>query len=207
METPATPYLTSLSERFALIMVNLCHTVGWCVAKHRAGFSGYFVAQAIVPLQVPIWDRFTKLRKQVEKLLAKLATGWRPVAAKPRAYAKREMKVATGVRLPTKFGWLVGLSQETARYGAFLQDLLSEPETIALVAEVSPLRRLLRPICHALGMQPGPPLGPVVRPPSSGPAVPRDNQGRYCKPQPPARRPGRHWIEPYPGTDIRFEVV
>ena len=206
METAATQYLTSLSERFALIMVNLCHTVGWCVAKHRAGFSGYFVAQAIVPLQVPIWDRFTKLRKQVEKLLAKLATGWRPVAAKPRAYAKREMKPVTGVRLPTKFGWLVGLSQETARYGAFLQDLLSEPETIALVAEVSPLRRLLRPLCHALAVQPGPPLGPVVQNPKPGPGLPRDIKGRFRRAMAPVRSAAKHWIEPYPGTDIRFEV-
>ena len=204
METKDIPYLTSLSQRFALIVVGLCAVVGGCVARRRAGLDRYYLDPAIVPLIDPIWHWLNNSRKRVEKLLAKLATGWRPVVAKPRA--QRTANPVTGVRLPTRFGWLVGLSQETGAYGEQLQKLLSEPETIALVAEVSTLRRLLRPLCNALALRPGPPLGKIVSAPKVGPVVPRDRNGRFRRPMAPWRGLAKHWIEPYPGTDIRFLV-
>ena len=117
METQDIPYLTRLSQRFALIVVALCASVAGCVSKRRAGLDRYFVDPAIVPLIEPIWHRFNNLRKRVEKLLAKLATGWRPVEAKARVGGTGGAKPEVGVRLPTRFGWLVGLSQETMCYG------------------------------------------------------------------------------------------
>ena len=209
METKDIPYLTSLSQRFALIVAALCAVVGGCVARRRAGLDRYYLDPAIVPLIDPIWHWLNNSRKRVEKLLAKLATGWRPVVAKPRAQKKVDVaraKPVTGVRLPRRFGWRVGLSQETGAYGEQLQKLLSEPETVALVAEVSTLRRLLRPLCNALAWQPGPPLGKIVVPVKPGPVVPRDKNGRFRRPMGPWRGTAKHWIEPYPGTDIRFLV-
>ena len=128
------------------------------------------------------------------------------MVAKPRVRKKGEVTPETGIQLPRRFGWLVGLSQETGAYGGQLQTLLNEPETIALVAEVSGLRRLLRPLCNALALQPGPPLGKIVQAPKAGPAVPRDKKGRFRRPMAPWRGTAKHWIEPYPGTDIRFLV-
>ena len=209
METQDIPYLTSLSQRFALIVVRVCAVLGGCVARRRAGLDRYYLDPAIVPLIDPIWHWLNNKRKRVEKLLAKLATGWRPVVAKPRTRTTSDVaraKPVTAVRLPTRFGWLVGMSQETGAYGEQLQYLLSEPEAIALVAEVSPLRRLLRPLCNAFAWQPGPPLGKIVPAPKPGPAVPRDKDGRFRRPMAPWRSPAKHWIEPYPGTDIRFLV-
>ena len=217
METPAIPYPTSLSQRFALMMVSLCAVVGGCIARRRAGLDRFYLDPGIAPFIDPIWHRINNLRKRVEKLLAKLATGWRPVAAKPRARKKLEAKPDVkpeadvepkiGVRLPTRFGWLVVMVQETGAYAGRLQYLLDDPEMAALVAEVSPLRRLLRPLCHALAVQPGPPLGPVVQNPKPGPGLPRDIKGRFRRAMAPVRSAAKHWIEPYPGTDIRFEVT
>ena len=108
METQDIPYLTSLSQRFALIVVRLCASVAGCVSKHRSGLDRFFLDPAIVPLIDPIWHWLNNSRKRVEKLLAKLATGWRPVAAKPRARRPGGVKPETGVRLPRRFGWLAG---------------------------------------------------------------------------------------------------
>ena len=91
-------------------MVRVCAVLRGCVARRRAGLDRYYLDPAIVPLIVPIWHWLNNRRKRVEKLLAKLATG---------------------VRLPRRFGWLVGMSQETGAYGEQLQYLLSEPEAVS----------------------------------------------------------------------------
>ena len=209
MEIFASLFLTSLAQRFALIVGGLRLTVGNCVARHRMGVSQYPVDLAIVPLVGPIQARLQRMRQRFERLMARLAAGWRPVVVMgpvvKRAYVARP-RPEDAVRLPTRFGWLVGLTQEAAIDGERLRVLLEEPAVKAVVEAVPGVQRLLRPWCHALGVRPGPPLGKSVDAAKVVLNFPRDRRGRFMRVVEKGPPYPRHWIEPYPGTDIRFLV-
>ena len=209
MEIFASHLLTSLAQRFALIVGELRLVVGNCVGRHRAGLNWYFLDPAIVPLVGPIQVRLQRMKLRFERLMARLAAGWRPGLVVPRERKRPEVartRAVGAVRFPTRFGWLVGLTQEAAVYGVCLQELLDAPEMRAVVAEVPAVQRLLRPFCHALGVRPGPPLGKVVDPARVVLNFPRDRLGRFVRAVVKGPRFPRHWIEPYPGSDIRFLV-
>ena len=71
MEIFASLFLTSLAQRFALIVGGLRLTVGNCVARHRMGVSQYPVDLAIVPLVGPIQARLQRMRQRFERLMAR----------------------------------------------------------------------------------------------------------------------------------------
>ena len=61
---------------------------------------------------------------------------------------------AMSARLPREFGWVGRMLPEAAKYAGALQYLLRDPETMALVAKAPQAGRMLRPLCHLLGVRP-----------------------------------------------------
>jgi hypothetical protein len=55
--------------------------------------------------------------------------------------------------LPREFGWVRTLLPETGQYAGVLSYLLRDPELAALLAKAPEAGRMLRPLCHLLGVK------------------------------------------------------
>ncbi len=137
------------------------------------------------PLAVLILDRIRAIKHRFDRLAARIEAGQftpRRPSATPRARTPRPPRAPNP--LPQKFAWMVRLVQETAVYGSQLQNLLQQPEMVALMqAAPAEMRRVLRPLCHMLGVRPPPILAP---PPSARPKPP--SPAALTEPAKPAAR-------------------
>ena len=98
---------------------------------------------------------------------------------RPRSSEPRE-------RLPRGFGWLVRLVPEAACSGAQLQHLLSEPGMAELLAGTPGAKRVLRPLCRMLAVEPSPELMASARRERS---PPQDDKGNNAVARRPVRVP------------------
>jgi hypothetical protein len=103
----------------------------------------------------PLWRYITRTARRFDSIIT------RRVAGKQRSHAPRPGRVPQStprkprVRLPTHRAWLVtSLGHFAAGYANQLNHLLSEPEAAALIAASPQAARLLRPLCHLLGISP-----------------------------------------------------
>jgi hypothetical protein len=84
-------------------------------------------------------------------------TGSSPVASLPQSgegdAREAEKSCAGGARLPRGFGWIRGMVPETAQFAGVLAWLLRDPEMAALVEKTPEAGRILRPLCHLLGVK------------------------------------------------------
>ena len=106
-------------------------------------------------LLILLWSGLQHVSRRLAALAARAAAG--------RALTRRRVAPLTPARraptapfprLPHKFAWLVRLVPEAACYGSQLRHLLSEPEMAALLAASPQARRLLRPLCRMLAVEP-----------------------------------------------------
>ena len=164
---------SAATDRFAAILDALCRSVA-----ASSGMTG--------PLNVLIWSRLRRVAARFAAAAARVGSGVRPagmrhagmrhaarIAAEPGdtacgdtacggtvGAASRPAASPARQRLPGGFGWLVRLAPETTCHGSQLQHLLSDPEMTALLAAAPQIRRLLRPLCRMLAVEPGPDLMP-----------------------------------------------
>ena len=197
MDLPAAPLLRSLSLDLAGIIGLRLRVVGVAGSRDRSA----------VPLFEILYRRVNRLRNRFTALVEKLLAGWRPVAARPQA-SRAGLDRPNGARLPGGYAWFFKLVPgEGAACGAQLQALMLRPEMQVLLAEVPVAGRMLRPLCEILGLAMGPPLGTES---AAQPRTPagngRDVRGRFTRVVGRVKPYLKHWIEPYPGTDIRFLV-
>ena len=109
-----------------------------------------------VGLIVPLWNYISRTARRFDSAITRL------VAGKLRTHAPRQggatepaPRKNPHLRLPTQHAWLVvTLRHHAAGYGSQLNHLLSEPEAAALIAACPQAARLLRPLCHLLGISP-----------------------------------------------------
>lgn len=152
---------------FALIVDGLCRAIAAWGAKNRA--TG--------PVIILAWTKLRRSALQFAVLAAKFHAGALPAQRRSRPASRSDEKSRrsrdpfTGSkpgidspphagprpRLPRTFGWLLHLIPGAACYRGQLVHFLSDPEKAALLA-VPQIARLLRPLCHMLGVQlPKPP--------------------------------------------------
>jgi len=184
----ALPNAPSLSARLTTIIDLLCQAAAarvgrrwraWGVADGRSGvLSGMQM--------VLLWTRLRRVSHRLAALAARAAAG----RALTRRYVAplapiRQAPAAPFPRLPHKFAWLVRLVPEAASSGSQLRHLLAEPEMAALVAASPQARRLLRPLCRMLAVEPlqaarqakPPPDRPDPFNPRNPPASPSSDAG------------------------------
>jgi hypothetical protein len=170
------PQPTDPAERFASIVTGMRKAAADChVAR---GVSG--------PLILLIWNYLGRILNQFAAIAAKVRAGTLPAPRKPRTRAPLAAAEPPLPRKPGKpsllprghlwmiklFGWHVG------NHACLLETLLKDPDMAALIAAAPQLGRLLRPLCRALGRDPGAAALPP-RPPSPanlashGPAAPK----------------------------------
>lgn len=108
-----------------------------------------------VALITPLWSYLSRTVQRFRRVMAHVAAGTlrQPV---PRNSAPTGHR-AGGVRvpLPRARHWLVThLRHEGAVHALYLERLLNQPEAAAIMAGCPQAQRLLRPVCHLLGIRP-----------------------------------------------------
>jgi hypothetical protein len=190
MLAPAPPI--NLSDRFRLSIVGLCGVLAVLASRQPA----------VSELLMLVWRRLRRMSVQFSALADRFRAGkLRVASAAPNRTACRAASRAPSsppsARLPSRpAGWLFRMMPEVdgdgyhvasyrAQVAAFrsqLTYLLNDPETLALI-EATPKQaaRLLRPLCHLLGIESVPALlrkpaadraPPAPAPAAGGPATP-----------------------------------
>ncbi|MEE3504216.1 hypothetical protein [Acidiphilium acidophilum] len=201
-----TPTL-SLTDRFAAIIRGLRNDV--CVRGFQTGLNQLLLALISTRL-TRIIERFATI---VSRDRATPTQPTQPPARKPRPTPEREPAPGLApLRLPYHFAWLLRLVPPTITQGNAavngrigIQSLLDDPELLALIARNRAAGRLLRPLCHMLGIQP-PPLLRRPKPPRSpeptspdppAPAEPPRHRSPRAAPR-PSPFPSRPRPSPFP---------
>ena len=165
--TPASPPIgapiSAPGERLAGILDMLCRAIA-----DRGGrklLAG--------PLVILIWTRLRRLSTRVLRLAARIEAGTNkpPRPRRPRA-APRAKRPPPPLRLPRGKAWLIRLARlESAAAASQLRHLLAQPDMQALAAADPRMGRLLRPLCHMLGVTPTPEIAKPARVARPAPAA------------------------------------
>jgi hypothetical protein len=174
-----------IARRFGLIVAAIAALVA-----HR-----FLRDPRLMPLIIPLWTRLTRTARRFERLMARVATNrlrmprpTRPGTTRPRPSTPDTARPPT---LPTGHAWLIrAIPYEAAAYGCQLEALLAEQATVDLLAACPQATRILRPLCHMLGLA----------------AFPRKRRAPKPRPEPTPRpaKPPNPFAKPlHPGPDYR----
>jgi hypothetical protein len=177
----------SLAERLEWLVEGLCKVFG--AQAHKRGVEA--------ALAWAVWNRVRVLGERLIALAERARSGRLRARAVRRDTSPRPSpqsgegevhEVGGPTRaasvLPREFGWIRGLVPETAQFAGVLSWLLRDPEMAALVGKTPQAGRILRPLCHLLGVKapvflrrgyvpadPPPHLAPGSVPGGSGPGT------------------------------------
>ena len=145
-------------------------------------------------ITVPLWNRISRSRQRLARLLAHIAAGRlpriRPLGIRPRSDAPRtEPNGAPAMPIPRRLLWLViKLGYHAAGYGSQLNHLLQTPGVAETLAASPGALRTLRPICRMLGVDLPAALQLPPRPKKPRSRIPHPKKPHPAKsaPEPPA---------------------
>ena len=174
----------TLTDRFTWLIDGLCRAIGSDAYKRRVD----------AVLVLAIWNRVRRLSERFLAVVARVQSG-RPrrrhekspdpdrsaLRPDPPQVREREKSAANAaVKLPREFGWIRTLLPETGQYAGVLAYLLRDPEMAALLEKAPEAGRMLRPLCHLLGVRAPEFLrrGAVVAPTPVGVEAPRSSDPR-----------------------------
>jgi hypothetical protein len=142
--------MPTLATCFSLILAGLRAAIAPVAARNRAR----------TPLLVLLWGRLARSAKRFERLFARWRAGNLP---KPRlSRAGQPTTWRPHPHLRANPAWLVAMVRETAPMASQLQHLLAHPDIADFLAAAPQAGRILRPLCHMLGL----PRPPQTRPPA-----------------------------------------
>ena len=152
----------SLAERIEWLIEGLCKVIG--AQAYRRGVEA--------ALAWAVWNRVRTLGERLIALAERVRSGRlrarrknTPPPGPLRRAPSRERDGnpdqgegekaarAAGPRLPRGFGWIRGVVPETAQFAGVLTWLLRDPEMAALAEKSPQAGRILRPLCHLLGVR------------------------------------------------------
>ena len=168
--------------------------------------------RARTALLVFVWGRIGRMANRFDNLFARWRASTLPnrTLAKPRpSRAGQPTTPHERSKIPAGRAWLVGVvGYEAAGRASQLQHLLAHPDMAEFLHAAPQAGRILRPLCHMLGIDP--PAGiatpPARSPPAPSRPAPSRPPARPGTQAPPAgaqtpRRPARHKS---PAPPLRF---
>ncbi len=102
------------------------------------------------------WNRISRAQYRLDKLIAKWRAGTLPKPRPSRAGQPRKPAATTTERpkFPYRRGWLLEFAGEIPYLGEELQrQMESQPEFAEFIAACPQAGRILRPLCHMLGIE------------------------------------------------------
>ena len=163
--------MKTLTTRFVAILTGLRAVIGTHLARDRS-------REAVFVL---LWTRIGRTANRFAALFARWRAGKLPRPRPSRAGQSRSPR-APQPRLPRKHVWVVAeIGYQAAGYAGQLQHLLAEPDMADFLAAAPQAGRLLRPLCHMLGITAAPELPASL-------ALPPPPRFRPAPPPPPPHR-------------------
>src|SRR5271170_1118584 len=152
MFAPRLPANPSLTDRFACLIGGLQHVVAAYIAKDRT--AG--------PLIRLLWGRLSRIQQRFARLVERAKAGPLPLPPpRQRTMSPDEVRQPRKPGLPQKFGWVGQLMGYEARASSgWLEKQLADPEMQAFIPAAPQAGRILRPLCHMLGIKPDPKILP-----------------------------------------------
>jgi len=178
------PQPTDPAERFASLIT----------AMRKAAADSHVARGVSGPLILAIWNYLGGIMNGFAAIVAKVRAGTlpaprvrKPRAPRPPAEPPVPKKPRKPSLLPRGKIWLVRLfGWHIGGHACQLETLLKDPDMAALIAAAPQLGRLIRPLCRALGRDPGAASLPPRPPKPKKPRKPRP-------PRPKAPRPEHPW--------------
>jgi hypothetical protein len=172
--------MPTLATRFSLILAGLRAAIAPVAARDRAHTA----------LLVLLWGRLARMAARFERLFARWRAGTLP---KPRhSRAGQPTTWQPHPHLPAAPAWLVAMVRETAPMASQLQHLLAHPDIADFLAAAPQASRILRPLCHMLGL----PQPPALPPRTRAPAKPAGGWAQPTTAPAPAVSPPPHATPP-----------
>ena len=169
--------MPNLATTFALILTGLQAAIAPLAARDWSRPA----------LLVRVWSRLSHASVRFERLFTRWREGTLPAprpsrAGQPTTRAQKKPGVPAGPVVPGGRAWLVVMVRETAGFASQLQHLLlTNPDIADFLAACPQAGRILRPLCHMLG---------IPRPPALPAPPPRPPRARKAKPPTrPAKAP------------------
>jgi hypothetical protein len=128
------------------------------------GWGGRGFLAAVVTLL--LFRRLGQICGTFERLSQRFQAGrlWRIAGRVAGASAEGRKRAAAELGWPRRFGWLVSAAKHHAAvYSAQLRAVLEAPEMVELLIAAPQARRLLRPVCRMLAIEPA-----LLRPRAAG---------------------------------------
>jgi hypothetical protein len=139
----------SLADRFTWLFDGLCKAIGADAHKRRMEAA----------LAWAIWNRVRLLGDRLIALIARVRAGKLPMrrtagaGVKPSAEPRPAAAARAPSLLPREFGWIRRVLPQTTQYAGVLSYLLDDPDVATLVEKTPQTGRILRPLCHLLGVK------------------------------------------------------
>ena len=141
---------------------------------------------------VLIWSYIGRTAARLERLITLWQAGTLPTPQTPRPRAPNSPSQPAKPRLPRGRAWLAAAAgYQTRGHASQLNHLLARPDFENFAAAVPQAARLLRPLCHMLGIAPH-----FARPPRARTPRPRAPQIRTALPC-PISTPPRNTTRPF----------
>ena len=154
--------MLTLATRFVAILAGLRAAIANHTVKDRPREALFVLA----------WTRIGRMANRFQALFARWQAGTLPAPRPSRAGQPRASRPHP--RLPRGRAWVVAhVGYQAANHASQLQHLLADPDMAAFLQAVPQAGRILRPLCHVLGIDPPP------TPPSPGNA-PSPAQAETC---------------------------
>ena len=164
---PATPLAPELLAAIPGITTRLSAILAALAALVARAFLKHPVHVAHIN---PLWAYINRTARRFTRALDSLAAGTLRAGA-PRPGRQPHPRKPMG--FPSQHAWLLAaLRHEAAVFGNQLTRLLEQPEARALLAAAPQAVRLLRPLCHILGVTPAPLARPAKPKPPPAPSPP-----------------------------------
>ena len=168
--------MSNLATQFTVIMAGLRAAVANHTDRRRV----------CAALYIALWNRVGRIATRVETLFARWQAGTLPQLRPPRpSRAGTPATPSPEPYIPRGRAWLVAVvGYHAAGHASQIQNLLSQPEFTEFLIAVPRAGRILRPLCHTLGIPAAtfPALALPARPPR--PRKPRPPTFRHENPYP-----------------------
>ena len=200
--------MPTIASLFSTILAGLRAAVANSSALKSANPAHAERARARSALLVLVWGRIGRMANRFEALFARWRAGTLPKFRSSRAGAPTTPREKS--RFPAGRAWLVHVvGYEAAGRASQLQHLLARPDMAEFLQAAPQAGRILRPLCHMLGIDPplaAPPLEPQQPQPRGPQLIPPVRAPRTQPTAPPAgaQTPQRPPRRTSPVAHIRF---
>ena len=144
IEAPAPLTGPEIAHEVARAITGLCAVIAAAFDRHPI----------FVYIVNDLWNRLNRAKQRFTRAMDHLAAGRKPRPRRPGT-AAGAVGGMPPAKLPTAHGWLLNaIPYKAAAYQYQLELLFARPGVEDLIKSSPEAQRILRPICHMLGMKP-----------------------------------------------------